>query len=153
MKQDIKERQGFPSPTALTFSYEQFEGTIARPSATSGPKEILLFEESPHDTYEWEFAGIVRAAEATRFGGELGLISVVTKNYGVINNNALNTVAAFGQLAKFLGNFLDSNHESEKPMTLPFLTMGPLRPCGPTKPTGSIDTFLVFLISSNSLRS
>ena len=47
MKQDIGERQGFPSPTALTFSYEPFEGGIARTSATIGPVDIQHYEESP----------------------------------------------------------------------------------------------------------
>ena len=57
-QEDIKERQGFPSPTALTFSYEQFEGTVARVSATSGPKEITRYEDSADDPYEWEVAGV-----------------------------------------------------------------------------------------------
>jgi hypothetical protein len=88
MGQDIPEGQYFPSPTALTFSHEQFEGLVARSSATCGPKEILQYAESPDDTYEWEFSGVRIAADASLFGGELGMISVITWNYGCLQKKS-----------------------------------------------------------------
>jgi hypothetical protein len=109
MGQDIPEGQYFPSPTALTFSHEQFEGLVARSLATCGPKEILQYAESPDDTYEWEFPGVRIAADASLFGGELGMISVITWNYGCLDMNSLNVVQAFRKLADFVGKFLDSN--------------------------------------------
>jgi len=109
MGQDIAEEQNFPSPTALTFSHEQFEGLVARSSATCGPKEILQYAESPKDTYEWEFSGVKIAADASHFGGELGMVSVITCNYGCLDMNSLNVEQAFGKLADFVGKFLDSN--------------------------------------------
>ena len=58
MQQDYGEKQGFPSPTALTFSYNTtFAGLIARSSATCRPLEIQVHAESPEDIYEWEFSG------------------------------------------------------------------------------------------------
>ncbi len=73
MEEDIGEGHLFPSPTALTFSHKQFEGLVARSSATCRPKEILQYPESPNDTYEWEFSGVRIAADASFFGGELGI--------------------------------------------------------------------------------
>ena len=109
MEQCIGEGQYFPSPTALTFSHEEFEGLVARSSATCGPKEILHYAESPNDTYEWEFSGVRIAADASLFGGELGMISVITSNYGYLDMNSLNVGEAFKKLADFVGKFLDSN--------------------------------------------
>ena len=108
MEEDIGEGQLFPSPTALTFSHEQFDGLVSRSSATCGPREILQFTESPKDTYEWEFSGVRIAAEASRFRGELGMISVIISNYDVLEMNFLNVAQAFEKLADFIGRFLDS---------------------------------------------
>ena len=55
MREDVKEGQNFPSPTALNFSYRQVEGLlVGRSSATCGPEEIHDYDASPDDTYEWE---------------------------------------------------------------------------------------------------
>ena len=109
MEKDIGETPNFPSPTALTFSYEQFDGLVARSSATCGTKEILLYTESPNDTYEWKYSGVKIAADASLFGGELGMISVITSNYGWLDMNSLNVAQAFEKLADFVGKFMDSN--------------------------------------------
>jgi hypothetical protein len=107
--QDFLEGNLFPSPTAVTFSYQPFEGLVVRNSATSGSKEILEYDGSPVDTYEWEFAGVRSAAEACQFGGQLGLISTITCNYGSIDVNSLDTRQAFQKLSDFVKNILDSN--------------------------------------------
>ena len=107
--QDLPEGQYFPSPTALTFSHEPFEGLVSRTSATCGSKEIVQFEDSPPDTYEWEFSGVKIGADASLFGGELGMICAITHNYGVLDQNSLNVAQAFNKLAKFLSGFLDSD--------------------------------------------
>ena len=109
MEQDIAEGQYFPSPTALTFSHEPFEGLVARSSAMCGPKEILPYAESPYDTYESEFSGVRIAANASLFGGEVGMISVITCNYGYLDLNSLNVAQAFGRLGAYIGKFIDSN--------------------------------------------
>ena len=61
----------------------------------------------PNDPYEWEFAGVRRAAGVTRFDGELGLLSVVTSNYDWIAINSVDTRAAFTRLSDLLNRFLD----------------------------------------------
>ena len=81
---------------------------IPRSLATCGPKEILQYAESPTDTYEWEFSGVRIAADASLFGGELGMISVITWNYGCLDMNYLNVAQAFGKLADFVKKFLDA---------------------------------------------
>ena len=110
MREDVREGQNFPSPTALNFSHERLEGLlVGRSSATSGPKEIRDYDNSPADTYEWEFSGVRIAANASFFGGELGMISVITDNYGLLNLNSVNVIQAFARLADYLGKFIDSD--------------------------------------------
>ena len=81
---------------------------VAGTSATCGSKEIRQYDESPDDTYEWEFSGVRIAADASHFPGELGMISVITDNYGCLDINSLNVKQAFDKLADFVGKFIDS---------------------------------------------
>ena len=90
MELDFDDEQYFPSPTALTFSYRQFDGLVARSSATCRPKEILQYTESPNDTNKWKYSGVKIAADMSLFGGELGMISTITSNYGWLDMNSLN---------------------------------------------------------------
>ncbi len=86
MQEEVKEGENFPSPTAPRFLYEAAEGlTVARGSATCGPEEILERATAPADTYEWKFVGVKTTADATLFGGEIGMISVITDNYRALD--------------------------------------------------------------------
>ena len=110
MQEDVKEAQDFPSPTAIKFSHEgKFKSfDVVRTSATCGPKEL----HDAHfgtDTYEWEFAGVRIATNGSFFQGELGMISVITECFGQQELNTLSPSQAFDNLAKYLGQFLDTN--------------------------------------------
>ncbi len=107
MREDIKEGQNFPSPTALKFSHEGL--LVMRGSATCRPEEIRDYNVSPDDTYEWGGSGVRIAANASLFGGELGMISVTTENCGLLSLNSPSVSQAFAKLVDDLGKFIDSN--------------------------------------------
>jgi len=53
------------------------------------------------------FAGMVHVALTTSFPGEIGMVAVVTDDYGYIKN-PITVNEAFDKLATFLRRFIDS---------------------------------------------
>lgn len=82
---------------------------VIRVPTTCGSKQITDSKEAPeHTTYEWEFSGVNTAATASLFSGELGMLSVITDNYQMLEATNMTVTEAFGNLAEFLRKFLDS---------------------------------------------
>ena len=100
----LTRRQGFPSETMYDFSY-RVPGVI-RSATTCGGRSIVGESSSCANFYEWEGSGFYSAVQRSNFGGEFGLVSVVTNNWGQTRFKQCQVPEAFKNLTNFWLKFL-----------------------------------------------
>ena len=81
------------------FSY-RVPGVIRSPT-TCGVRSIVGESFSCANFYEWEGSGFYSAVQRSNFGGEFGLVSVVTHNWGQARFMQWQVLEVFQNLTNF----------------------------------------------------
>ena len=108
---DQTRRQGFPSETMYDFSFSDLPDLpypTIRSTTTSGGRSLVGEPQACANYYEWEGSGFYSAVQRSKFGGEFGLVSVVTHNWRQQRFSQCEILDAFQNLTTFWLEFIRS---------------------------------------------